>query len=401
MNKLVSKLKKTFLLDIYHYALCFRNYSLGAIFNIFPLQDKVVVDNFGGRGYGDSGKFIIEELLKDNKLKIVWLVNSRYFDTSKLPKEVKKVKYNSIKSLYEMATAKFWIDNVRKSLYPPKRKHQYYIQTWHGGISLKKAEKDIEKDLPKWYVKFAKKDSKMADLFISNNKELTSQYRRSWWYDGEILESGLPRCDIYFDKEACHKIKAEVKEKLSIKNDTKILMYAPTFRNDYSLENYNIDFERLLSTLEKNNEKWVILLRLHPDIANLSNLLSFKSEKIIDVSSYDDSSELLIASDIVISDYSSIIFDYAYLKRPIFLYASDLKTFQKERGYYFDYMSLPFPISTNNNELIKNIEEFNNDLYQKKVKIFFTNFGVCDRGDASKKVVNWIYKKLNGSDLNE
>ena len=110
---------------------------------------------------------------------------------------------------------------------------------------------------------------------------------------------------------------------------------------------------------------------------------------------------MLIASDIVISDYSSIIFDYAYLKRPIFLYASDLKTFQKERGYYFDYMSLPFPISTNNNELIKNIEEFNNDLYQKKVKIFFTNFGVCDRGDASKKVVNWIYKKLNGSDLNE
>jgi len=145
------------------------------LFRIFPIQkNKIFIQNFNGKGYGDNPKYIAEEILRCGyDLKLVWAVRRKF--KGNIPKKIKTVPYYSIRAIYESVTAKFWIDNCRKQLYAKKRKGQYYIQTWHGSINFKKVEKDVENKLSSFYVKQAKYDSTIADLFLSDSK-FTSQF---------------------------------------------------------------------------------------------------------------------------------------------------------------------------------------------------------------------------------
>lgn len=148
---------------------------------------KIVVCNFYGNGYGDNPKYIVEELLKMKKsLDIVWLVsNKREY---KFPKGIRTVKIFSIRSIYEFMTAKIWIDNCRKYFFYNlfKKKDTVYIQTWHGGIGLKRAEQEVENHLSKSYICSAKHDSKMIDYFLSGSKWLSDDIKVNFWYDGKI-----------------------------------------------------------------------------------------------------------------------------------------------------------------------------------------------------------------------
>ena len=169
---------------------------LGILFNLFPIDTKkVVVSNFWGKGYNDNPKYVIEKLHKMYpEIKIVWLLKDM---KTEMPQYIKKVKYKSIKSIYEYSTAIIWIDNSRKQYFPPKRKKQKYIQLWHGGISMKKIEAAAADKLDNSYIKMAKKDSKAIDYAISNSSYRTNIFKNDFWYDGKILEYGSPRNDIF------------------------------------------------------------------------------------------------------------------------------------------------------------------------------------------------------------
>ena len=156
-----------------------------------------------------------------------------------LPKYVKPVKKDSLKYFYTVCTSKVWIDNRRPIIELTKRKKQFYIQTWHGGIALKKIEGDAENKLPKRYIKCAKKDSKAIDLMVSNSSFCTQMYRRAFWYNGRIEEYGTPRNDILMNEKNHKGIKEKVHKNLKIKNKYNLIMYAPTFRADENLECYN------------------------------------------------------------------------------------------------------------------------------------------------------------------
>ena len=153
------------------------------LFSIFPIKkNKIVVMNYFGRGYGDNPKYICEELLKTStNLDIVWLV---YGDLEKnsLPGKIRAVKVKTLKSVYEQTTAKVWIDNSRKQSYVYKRKNQFYIQTWHGGIPLKKIEFDCEKQFALGYINNMKNDNKMINLIISNSEYSNKLYRKTFRY---------------------------------------------------------------------------------------------------------------------------------------------------------------------------------------------------------------------------
>ena len=159
----------------------------------FPIKKKkVYLTNFNGRGFADNQKYIAKELLSRNSgYQLVWLLQNP--KEQKLPKEIKPVKTGTIKEIYHMATAQFWINNVRFNQYFRKREGQYYIQTWHAGLGFKRIEKDVEDTLSKEYIEMAKTDSKAIDLIVSNGQFMTSHFKRIFWYDGEFLEKGHPR----------------------------------------------------------------------------------------------------------------------------------------------------------------------------------------------------------------
>ena len=189
-----------------------------------------------------------------------------------------------------------------------------------------------------------------------------------------------------------HSLKNRIKEQLQIPEQTQVVLYAPTFRKGNSLECYNLNYTQLIHSLQKQQKRdWVVLVRLHPHLRNLSQSLLKDETQVIDVTDYDDIQELLFISDVVISDYSSLIFDYAMTLRPCFLYVPDLEVYtSKDRALYFNIRELPFPISLTNEELCHQIENFQINSYQKQVKFFLDSIGSYETGQACEKVFNYL-----------
>ena len=135
--------------------------------NLFPIQsNKIMFDNFGGRGLGDNPKYILEELVsRENNLDLVWVSKNREIP---VPKGVRVVKYGSFSSFYEWLTARVWVDNIRNSDRPWKRKGQIYLQTWHGSDGVKLIEKSVAGSLKKTYLRMAKYDGKITDGIVSS-----------------------------------------------------------------------------------------------------------------------------------------------------------------------------------------------------------------------------------------
>lgn len=367
-----------------------------SFFNKIPIkQQKIIFCNFYGKGFGDNGKYIVQEILSQKlNYDIVWLLDRKIVRKSCFPKGVRVVKYGSLKALYEMSTAKIWIDNTRKEFYPPKRREQFYIQTWHGGLGIKKIEGDVEESLSPTYIEVAKNDSKMADLFISNSAHLTNIYKRAFWYDGDILECGYPKNDVFFQKNGY--IKTKIKDYFNLDEHMNIVLYAPTFRANNDIAPYDIDYSKLIKTLEeKTNDNWVVLIRLHPNLIGYDNNIKYNN-KVINATHYSDMQELVIGCDVLISDYSSCMFDSEMMKIPTFIYASDIEDYMKDRGAYFEFNELPFPLATNNEELMINIINFNRKKYEKDVDDFNKKVGLKDKGNAAKQIVDVIVNICSG-----
>jgi CDP-glycerol glycerophosphotransferase len=349
--------------------------------------------NFNGKGYGDNPKYIVNEiLLRKLDYDIVWSVSSKF--RKNFPYPIRLVRINSIKSIYEAVTAKIWIDNTRKQPYVRKRKKQFYIQTWHGQIlDAKKVEGDIENKLSPYYLKQAKNDSKLIDIILSDSSVCTKKYRRAFWYDNEILECGFPKNDILINKPK--NIIEKVYKYFNLEQNTNIILYAPTFRNSFDMHLYNLDYKSVLNTLRnKSHENWIFLIRLHPNITEKSNLLSY-NDYVLNASLYEDMQELLLASNILITDYSGIMFDFSLMRKPVFLYIKDYKDYVVERNFYIDLFSLPFPCALTSSELIEKISQFDNEVYLKSVEQLLQQTDIFENGNASKEVVNRIIKEIS------
>lgn len=366
---------------------------IGAIFRILPIKrGRIVFSNFYGRGFADNPKYIAQEYIKRNSenIQLVWLIKGKR--KSSIPKEIKQVRRGTILELYYLYTANVWIDNCRKHFGIVKRKGQFYVQTWHAGIGLKKCEKDISDTFNKTYLKSAINDSKMADLFLSNSKWETDLYKNCFWYDGKILEVGLPREDILYEKKGdCYK---KVCEKFGIELGTNIVVYAPTFRDSGDCSSYNVDYNRVIKALKKRfkNSNWVILLRYHPNV-KMNDNDNKKGFNIINTTEYPDINDLILASELLITDYSCCMFDGLLANKKVILYASDLDRFKKNgRGILFTINELPFSIATNNDELEMKILEFSNTRYSSDRLKFFEKCGIVFDGTATEKVVDYINK---------
>ena len=271
------------------------------------------------------------------------------------------------------------------------------MQTWHAPFSPKCVEKDAEQQLGIEYTSQAKYDGQITNAILVNSRLQEEQFIRAFWLnkDVEFLRYGLPRNDSLIKKQKDLSLIFEIKKDLQIDADDYVVLYAPTFRDDYSITGYQIDFEAVRRAFIKvMNKECTIIIRLHPNVVFQKNKISF-SNKIIDGTSCSDIQELAIACDAVISDYSTSIFDFAMLKKPAFICALDLDEYEKKRGLLKEFYDFPFPIAKTNAELIKCINEYDTTTYYARVTEYFRKYPFYDNGNAAYKTARWIAGKMS------
>lgn len=373
-------------------------------YNLPIEENKIVFSNFKGSGYGCNPKYITEEILKRGlHYKLVWLIKN---DTTliDIPENIEIVDFNSLEALKELITAKVWIDNQRKLKHIQngliKRIGQIYIQTWHGSLGIKKiGEESPLSSIQNNWILNGKEDALMTDFLISNSTFEKKVFINNFWDNGEIKMFGHPRNDIFFksQQELCD-IKYKVYNNLGINITNKTFIYMPSFRDDMRLDCYMLDVQLLKSVLEhKFGGIWTVIIRLHPRIQQFSKLLFEYDKNIVDASNYPDIQELLVASDVAMTDYSSCIFDFMLSKKPAFIFATDIEKYNTERGFYYPLESTPFLVSTDNIELMENIRNFDYEKYKQEVEIFLKEKGCMEDGKASKRVVDLIEEILKNN----
>lgn len=391
MRELLKKLSPKPLIECYKGIRYVLITVLFYFFRIVPIKkNRIVFMNVWG--FGDNVKYVLEELLTRKKAyDIIFICNQP--ERQEVPNSVTVLKTNTVSAIKALATAKVWVESNRKESYIHKRKRQIYIQLWHGGLPLKKIEGDCANYLGENYISRAKRDSAMTNLYVSNSKFCTQMYRRAFFYEGRIEQLGTPRMDILFNAD--NRKKRKTKTALGLSFFTKIALYAPTYRDSKDISVYQMDYEQLRQTLiQKFGGEWCIVVRLHPLVHNQSNDLKF-TEHVINATNYRDMYELMQASDVLITDYSNTMFEFAMVKRPVFLYAKDLCSYRNERGFYFDYTSLPFTIATCEEQLRDDIRDYDEVKEQRRVDEFFIMNGVTEDGHASERVVDEIEKILS------
>lgn len=360
-------------------------------------KGRVMCSAYFFKQYACNPRYITEYLLENFPEYEIYWVFKRGVNTKGIDKRVKCIRRYSWKQIVVANTAEFIISNNRIDpfrLYWCKRSGQKYMMLWHGGVALKKIEKDAEDKLSYKYLQTAKYDSKACDLMISGCDFQTELLKEKFWYDGEILEKGIPRNDIFFKTELHGEMKRRITSQYGIPEDNHIVLYAPTFRKNRSIKPYQIDWNNVIPALQKaiGSENITVFLRLHPNLigsVDITPLLNNPS--VIDVTLYHDMQELLCISDMLITDYSSSMFDFTMQWKPCVLYATDIE--QYDRGYYFDFKELPYPVATDEASLIDIIHNFDKDKYNDGLKHFFNDtVGLFEDGNASRSLAEWMQK---------
>lgn len=376
---------------------------------VFPVdKNKIVFWSFEGtRGFCCNPKYFAEEVLRRNKKgdrrwRLVWLVDDMDAD---FPEGIEKTENTLWNRVYHMSTAGYWVGNTRTFYGTKKRKKQMYIQTWHGSICIKPIGKYRGELFPKIAYLVSKKDSELIDYVLSNCTWSDIHYRDGLVYDGEIVRTGKPRCDILINRR--EEMRGLIRSTYGIPSEANILLYAPTFRGGSQLtkrsvekREESINFKKVIDSLEhKFGGEWFVFTRLHPQLAAKKEhyRTNESSERLIDVTHHLDMNELIAAADAFITDYSGSIFEAALLRMPCFIYADDLEEYIENRGnLFFDLYKLPFSVALKNDELIYNINCFDIETYTKKVDDFIEEQGLIEDGHSSERAVDLIYGENNG-----
>ncbi|OPJ61638.1 CDP-glycerol glycerophosphotransferase family protein [Clostridium oryzae] len=368
-------------------------------------ERKIIFCSHLGRNYSCNPKALYEYMLKNHKFddyEFIWAFGDK--DKYSIDRGI-KVKYGSLKYLYYLSKCKYWIFNAKMPGFYIKKPGQIYLQTWHG-TPLKKLGLDINvgEDATFYRNKISREqmvqtyinDSMKYDYFISANKFSTKAFSTAFNIKEDIIiETGYPRNDEIVNADK--KYVEALKDKLNIPKDKVIILYAPTWRdNKYTQDGYfqelNVDFRKWY---EKLGDKYYIIYKPHYLISNTKNMY-MNPNFIYDASEHEDINCLYIISDMLITDYSSVFFDYAALKRPILFYMYDLEEYKNNlRGFYLDiYEDLPAPIIEDEEELLNsilNIEEVEINSKEKYDR-FYDRFCALNDGKSSEKVLRILVK---------
>ena len=367
-------------------------------FYVFPInRNKVFFSSYEGAQFSCNPKYVFEYLRKEKpNLDYVY----EYNDLENPPKGlkgVKLVKHNSFQYFKELLTSRVVITNSGVSGKIPIRKSQVNINTWHAGGAYKKQGKDIDSKINGANSVQIDYSSMQTDYFITCCKAQEDVMFSSLGIAySKMKRFGMARNDIFFKSQIeKSKIINKVRKKFAISEDQKVVLYAPTYRgglgNTTGINGENLDPQRLIDTLEKQfGGSWILMYRGH-----YHSNSPFLKGKIMDGSKYPDMQELLLLSDILITDYSSSIWDYSYMDKPCFLFTPDIKKYEGERDFYCPISKWPYPYAQSNDELESIIIGYQQSDQMKKNNLHHKELGDYQGAAASKLLSDFVLTHIN------
>ncbi|WP_028784052.1 CDP-glycerol glycerophosphotransferase family protein [Thalassobacillus devorans] len=364
------------------------------LFNLFPQKKKTVFV----ASFGDNVLYVENALKKCYEGNIVILsapecrVNFKLdFQTDVIPFDLKRHPIQFIKSIYHISTCRHvFIDNYFGFLAAAKfRKNVKCVQLWHAAGAVKRfglKDPSTKYRSAKAQARF-KKVYQTFDHVVVGSEKMAAIFKESFGLaDDRMLRTGVPRTDFFYDKNVIERVESSLHRQYPILQNKKVILYAPTFR-DHQLTNPNIQLN-LQHLYEELNEEFVLLMRLHPAVkANLSNSYP---DFVIDVSSYPNMNELLVVTDILITDYSSIPYEFSILERPMIFYSYDLEEYKRARGFWEDYHStIPGPVVSTTQDIIEIIKR--NDFNMEQIKQFSQQWNHYSNGNSSRQLIEKLY----------
>ena len=367
---------------------CGIRWLLMRLFSLCPMRDAAIFTSFSGKSYSDSPKAISKQLhALAPDVSIIWLFSDPNQKKMLLPECAKAIKIHSIAALHAMATAKIWVDNMPQQDYVYKRNSTRYVQTWHGDRGFKRMLHDAP-DHPQNRIL---KEKTICDAMVSGSTFCEGTYRTGFLYDGEILRYGSPRNDVLMHADP--DVVIEIRRKTGVKEDQKVLLYAPTMRNASRRAGIKqpiqpIDIPEALDTLGSD---WLCLVRAHSTQLGLGNLPD--DPRVIDVSDYEDMADILQITDLLITDYSSSAGDFALTGRPIILFQEDREGFaQSERTFYFDIGASPYVVVNDQQSLIAHLQTLTPEAAKTNDDEILAFYGAYETGHAARAVAEWLIK---------
>lgn len=375
--------------------------------NVTVDEKTIAFNSFNGKFYSCTPRAIYEYMLQDERFsdyKFIWVVR----DLEKYSYLCENANTTIVKNRTKeyakaLASAKYWIFNYRIYDYIYPKKEQNYVQCWHG-TPLKRLGYDIEVSQnamnSREEIRYKyRTDAEKFSYILSPSAFASEKFASAWNLNDtgqseKIMEVGYPRNDFISNYKQEEVIK--IKNELGIPLDKKVLLYAPTWRDNQHVSGVGyvysnpVDFAKMQEIL---GSEWVILFRAHYLVANAFEFDKYEGF-VYNASGHDDINELYIISDMLVTDYSSVFFDYAILKRPVLFYMYDLEEYANDvRGFYIDLTELPGPIVTTEEEFIDKVNNVNewfafDDRYRK----FDQKFNYLNDGNACSRFVNYLFK---------
>ena len=384
---------------VFYYVMC----------HLCPVRkNRIVFDSSLGKSYAGNPKHIYECLMVNGYDLIwdcIWFYEKEKYN---IPGMSRQVRYGRLRYLYYMASAKVWVFDSRQPEFLVRRKGTYYIQTWHG-TPLKKLALDMEdvfmvgeKDIDTYKEHFTK-NVHTWDYLISQNQVSSSTFRRAFDFQKDMLEIGYPRNDILFRENTEEGVRL-YRRKLGLPKDKKIILYAPTWRDDEFSEDDKYEFRPQISfekLQEELGDEYIMIVKYHYLIMDAVDWSPYEGF-IYHFDQSRDIAELFLVADILVTDYSSVMFDYSILKRPMFFFAYDFYKYKNElRGFYFSYSKeMPGPISTTTEELIEDIRNYRAEEYEERYKSFMEKYNTLDDGMASERVLDLLRELIPHKQVN-
>ncbi|WP_251557318.1 CDP-glycerol glycerophosphotransferase family protein [Mesobacillus maritimus] len=378
---------------------------LFSLFNLLPLQKKVVLV----ASFTENNLHIYDEMQKQNvDFRTIILANEKVYpylasetnEETVLLFEIKRLTH-FIMSIYHLATAKvIFVDNYYGFLAATKfKKDAKCIQIWHANGAIKKfglKDQSIEFRTEKAKERFKKVYNNFHKVIVGSEAMADIFTQAFGLPEDRILRTGVPRTDLFYNAEKKDSIERYIYKKYPFLSDKKVILYAPTFR-DEKLETFELHIN--LKLLQKELEQeYILLLKLHPAIKNSIRITEDLQGFVYDFSDYPNVNELFFVSDILITDYSSLPFEYAILNKPMVFFPYDLAQYSKTRGFWEDYKKLvPGPIAYSTTEIIHSIKT--KDFQLEKVAAFNQKWNTYSKGHSSGNIVAYTLGYLGSRNV--
>lgn len=365
-----------------------------------PKKENIIVfESFLGKQYSCNPRAIYEELKKqDRNFTYYWSIDHR-FKKHFEEHGVRTIHRFTFKWFIVMMRAKYWVFNSRLPKWIPKPAETVYLQTWHG-TPLKKLALDMDEVyMPGTTTEMYKKnfitEAKRWNFLVAPNEYSAEIFQKAFDFERTMLKTGYPRNDylFHYTREDVN----DIKQRLNIPEGKKVILYAPTWRdNEYHfIGKYKFTVQMDMEAMkEQLGGDYFMIFRLHYLVSDHLDLNGYE-DFAVDASRYEDIRDLYIASDMLITDYSSVMFDYGVLKRPMIFYVYDIESYRDMlRGFYFDFENeAPGPLVTTTNSLLEEIKSADTirERYASHVEWFEDSFHSLEDGCASQRVTEAVF----------